>query len=88
MPHAARALLQIMAASPNVDESPFKGMESHLDDIAKAGGEQYENLLVLCTGLHQYSQTKLSLQYLQQCFAMVCYASNLKLQLPYANVLI
>ena len=61
----------MMALTPSVDDSPFKGLNSHLDDIAKAGGEQYENLLVLVTGIHQYSQTKLPLPYLQQCLAMV-----------------
>ena len=72
MPHAARALLQMMAAaSPSLDDSPFNGLHSHLDDIAKAGGEQYENLLILTTGIHQYTQTKLGLDYLKQCFATV-----------------
>jgi len=72
MPHAARALLQMMAATSSIEESPFNGLNSHLDDIARAGGEQYENLLILVAGIHQYTQTKLSLDYLKQCFAMVC----------------
>jgi len=66
----------MMALTPSVDDSPFKGLNSHLDDIAKAGGEQYENLLVLVTGIHQYSQTKLPLGYLHQCLAMVSLASH------------
>jgi len=72
MPHAARALLQMMAMTSNVEASPFVSLNSHLEDIARAGGQRYENLLILATGLHQYTQTKLSLDYLKQCFAMVC----------------
>lgn len=72
MPHAARALLQMMAFTPNVSDSPFVGLNSHLEDIARAGGERYENLLILATGIHQYTQSKLSLDYVKQCFAMVC----------------
>jgi len=72
MPHAARALLQMMALTSNVEDSPFAGLDAHLNDIARVGGERYENLLILATGIHQYTQTKLSLDYLKQCFAMVC----------------
>jgi len=75
----------MMALTPSVDDSPFKGLNSHLDDIAKAGGEPYGNLLVLATGIHQYSQTKLGLAYLHQCLAMVSISRRLYSTVQAAN---
>jgi len=75
----------MIALTPSVDDSPFKGLNSHLDDISKAGGEQYENLLVLATGIHQYSQTKLTPAYLHQCLAMVSHVRNPLFTIQAAN---
>lgn len=48
-------------------------MDSHLDDIAKVGGERYARLQIMSTGIFNYTGTKLSLTYVQQCLAMVCH---------------
>jgi len=52
-------------------ESCLKDMKSHLQQIASHGGERYETLLVLSTGIHNYSGTQLGLDLVQQCFALV-----------------
>ena len=61
-------MLQLSTSS---NESPFQNMQSHLDEILRRGGERSETLLVLSLGIHQYSGTKLPIEFVQMLFALV-----------------
>ena len=61
----------MLQESEGQDTSPYSGMKSHLPTILELGGERSENLLVLSTGIHNYSGTKLGLEFVQHLFALV-----------------
>lgn len=72
LPNAARLVLQMMYLAASTQENPFADLSSHLDEITEAGGERYENLRVLGTGVHQYAGKPLRIDTVYNFFAIVC----------------
>lgn len=71
LPNAARAVLRML----NIMQSPraqhLVEMNSHLNEITRNGGERAETLLVMSTGIHEYSGTTLGVEIVQELFARV-----------------
>lgn len=58
------------------DES-FKGMQSHYEDIVKAGGERLDTLESFAVGLHKYTKEAMPLEQIRIIFATVRLSSTI-----------
>ena len=71
LPNAARAVLDMLGIATRPNGRHLREMKSHLNTITAKGGERAETLLVLSTGIHEYSGTPLGIEHVQNMFALV-----------------
>ena len=71
LPNAARAVLRMLQIAAGPFGRELRQMKSHLNTITKNGGQRAENLLVLSTGIHEYSGTPFGIEFVQEMFALV-----------------
>ncbi|KAL9049757.1 MAG: hypothetical protein Q9162_007047 [Coniocarpon cinnabarinum] len=72
LPNAARAVLRMLHLAANGQSKiALMDMKSHLSTIMARGGERLEHVLVLSTGIHEYSGTPFGMEHVQNFFAVV-----------------
>lgn len=72
LPNIARAALQMLQLEASDSSALLESMQSHLSSISRdEGGERWEKVMLLSTGIHAYSGMKRSIEYVQQCVAVV-----------------
>ena len=71
LPNASRAILRMLQLATGPSSRALLDMKSHLNKITARGGQRAEYLLVMSTGIHEYSGTPFGIEYVQNFFAIV-----------------